>query len=204
MIKKYHLADIFTLLEIILACTLIGVTFLHVSANYVIWIFVAGELCDAIDGPCARRFPYPDDSKYRWWRQPRTVQAIEHVSDILLISALAFYLMTQGGIICYITTIGSFIVFAYCMLTEFWLQTTDTNQKSRLRAIRCRRYVYLTGIAIGIAELIFCTTWHLYIKIGSCIIGLIIGVMLIIAKWNRFTETDETFSEFLHRKLNHR
>ena len=31
---------------------------------------------------------YPNDDKPRWWRKPRTVQIIEHVSDILLIVAL--------------------------------------------------------------------------------------------------------------------
>lgn len=77
--RKYHLADALTALEIIMAATITGMIIFGGSANVVIWLFAVGELCDAFDGICARRWPYPDDGKFRWWRVPRTVQLIEHV-----------------------------------------------------------------------------------------------------------------------------
>ena len=89
--KKYHLADALTVCELICAVILSGMAFLRVAPAYALWVFAAGELCDAYDGTCARRWPYPDDGKYRWWRVPRTVAFIEHMSDILLGLACGCY-----------------------------------------------------------------------------------------------------------------
>lgn len=198
MVRKYHLCDLFTLLEVILTCTLIVMTVLHVSPDYAIWVFVAGELCDAIDGPCARRWPYPDDSKKRWWRLPHVVQAIEHISDILLIGSLALYLLFQPGLFHYLTLYGSLAIALICLVVQYLLFTKPYSSAKRKSLTLLRRRFYLVGIIIGIAELIFCTTWALPLKIGACILGLIAGVIILIAKWNRFTESDKTFRDFLH------
>lgn len=199
MLKKYHLCDLFTLLEIILACTLIAMAHLQISANYAIWVFIGGELCDALDGPCARCWPYPDDGKKRFWRIPWVVKAAEHISDITLISALAFYLLKQKGLFFQITICGTAAILTFSLIIEYTLFTRPYSGDERRRLILMRRYVYLLGIAVGIGELVFCTTWTLLLKIGSCILGLIIGFFLIIAKWDRFTESDEPFYEFLRR-----
>lgn len=200
MIKKYHLCDLFTLLELVLACTLTVMAFQHASPDHALWVFIGGELCDALDGPCARRWPYPDDGKRRFWRSPRLVQITEHVSDILLIGALAFYLIGRGGIFYYTTLLGSCIILIFCLIVEDLLRChTYTLQRRRL-IIRIRRYVYLSGIAIGLAELIFCTSWILPLKLGACLFALIVAILLIIFKWNRFTETNEKFRDFLRRK----
>ena len=63
--RKYHLADVLTSLETLCAVILIGFAIGNVPVDYALWVFAAAELCDAFDGICARRWPYPDDGKRR-------------------------------------------------------------------------------------------------------------------------------------------
>lgn len=201
--KKYHLADALSLIEILMGLTLLVMIVIPAPADWAIWVFVAGQLCDAFDGICARRWPYPDDGKPRWWRIPKVVQAIEHTSDILLISALAFYLLTQETVVRYLTLFAGISITVFCIWTEIDIkclrfQPPLTIEQCR-KLIRRRRYVYLLGITIGIAELIFCTSWPFWLKLLLCGVGITIGLALIIIKWDRFTESHETFYEFLRR-----
>lgn len=125
--KKYHLGDLLSATEIALTLLIIVLTCVGTSADIVIWIFVAAELCDAFDGPCARRWPYPKDGKKRWWRTH--VQAIEHISDIALLVVTAVYLSTV-----YMRTDGwntalSFVIIPaifcglICILCEYGIKT---------------------------------------------------------------------------------
>lgn len=197
--KKYHLADALTAIEVIMAVILIGMTIYRAPPEWAIWVFVIGQLCDAFDGVCARRWPYPNDDKPRWWRKPRTVQIIEHVSDILLIVACAFYLLTRPGAISFITLLFAPIIIGICACVEYYLRTTHLSPHQRLKTIRRRRYAYLSGIAIGIALFIFATNWPPKLKHTLCITGIVIGIGLAIYKWDRLRESHETFLEFLRR-----
>lgn len=202
--KKYLIADALSLTEIIMGLTLLVMTAVHAPADWAIWVFVAGELCDAFDGICARRWPYPDDGKLRWWRIPKVVQAIEHSSDILIIGALAFYLIAQSNpVVHYSTLFAGIAITVFCIWTETVIkflrfQPPLTIDQCRM-LIRRRRYVYLLGIAIGVTELIFCTSWPPALKLILCFVGIAIGLALVIVKWDRFTESHETFREFLRR-----
>lgn len=187
--RKYHLADALTALEIIAAVTIIGMNIFQVSANWVIWVFAVGELCDAFDGICARRWPYPNDEKYRWWRVPRTVQFLEHFSDILLLSACSAFLIFRAHVIIRtLTIIGTAVIVLICLGVELELQTDEfyTLQPERTReVILWRRKVYLVGIALGVAFLIFSTSWSFWIKIACCIIGICVGLYLRKKKRDR-------------------
>lgn len=200
--KKYHIADLLTVNEIILAAFITRATFSKVSADIVIWLFVAAELCDAFDGPCARRWPYPNDNKPRWWRKPSFVQGLEHGSDIFLLSSLAFFLLAQGNIIISrITVIGGVIIASFSIGIEVALRLLGTYapEEKRRRVIIVRRVIYLCGIVIGIAELLFLTTWASWLKIALCVVGIGIGIALAIYKWDRLTESHENFRSFLRR-----
>ncbi len=187
--RKYHLADALTALEIIMAATITGMIIFGGSADVVIWLFAVGELCDAFDGICARRWPYPDDGKFRWWRVPRTVQLIEHVSDIFLLVACAIFLVVRSSLIIRVlTVIGGTTIAAICFLIEVEIQTDDfylLQPKRAEEVILWRRKVYLVGIALGVAFLIFSTSWNFWIKLGCCLIGIAIGLYLIKKKADR-------------------
>lgn len=187
--RKYHLADALTALEIVSAVTIIGMNILQIPANWVIWVFAIGELCDAFDGICARRWPYPDDKTYRWWRAPSTVQFLEHFSDILLLSACSAFLIFRAHVIIRILTITCTVVIAaICLAVEIELQTDEfyTMQPERAKeVILWRRKVYLVGIALGVAFLIFSTSWNFWIKIACCGIGIGIGLYLRKKKRDR-------------------
>lgn len=187
--KKYHLADALTAIEVIMAVILIGMTIYRAPPEWAIWVFVIGQLCDAFDGVCARRWPYPNDDKPRWWRVPRTVQLIEHVSDIFLLVACAIFLVVRSSLIIRaLTVIGGITIATICFLIEVEIQTDDfylLQPKRTEEVILWRRKVYLVGITLGVAFLIFSTSWNFWIKIGCCLIGIVIGLYLIKKKADR-------------------
>ncbi len=201
--RKYHIADILSATEIILALVLFGMTFRHTSADLAIWIFVAGELCDAFDGPAHRRWPYPDDGKHRWWRIPRVVQAIEHTSDILMIVACAFFLLTQSFFIKTITLTAGSLIAIYCTAVEIDLQRRlklgIITSEERHRIIIRRRIIYLCGIAIGLFLLLAATSWPDQLKHFLVFVILAIGASLMIYKWDRLTESNHRFVDALKK-----
>lgn len=186
--KKYHLADALTACELICAVILSGMAILRVAPAYALWVFAAGKLCDAYDGTCARRWPYPDDGKYRWWRVPRTVAFIEHMSDILLGLACGCYLILCINPLCGLILLGNMAVvagvveliihnrpldLAYAVLTRF----------SRTEIILARRVVYLIHIAIALIMMLIAAELPIAAKIALCGTGICIGVYLIITKY---------------------
>lgn len=190
---KYHIADLFTVSEVILAGILMWMTIANISADYAIWVFVAGELCDALDGPCARRWHYPDDGRYRWWRHYNS--EIDQLSDIVLAVACGLYLIfrvhTFGGC-CLLLGIG-----AFCLIVQYMLYGYDTNQHRFYRRdlpystelVLFRRKVYVFGgIGGAIALLIWATSWPAQLKFSLALVGIGIGLYLAKKKRNRLTE----------------
>lgn len=193
MIKKYHLCDLFTLLEVILACTLTVMTFKCIPPDYALWVFVAGELCDAVDGPCARRWHYPDDGKRRWWRKYN--KQIDQVSDILLACACALYI-----ILCVSSFIGvilsATIAFIALVVQDIVYgqdsQIIFTRPKLAKRLVLFRRCVYVfLGIGGAIATLLWYTSWPILIKVCLSIVGIAAGAVVTLLKFkNRLSEID--------------
>lgn len=193
--KKYHLADIFTLLEVILAGTLLIMAFLGTPADYALWVFVAGQLCDALDGPCARRWHYPNDGKYRWWR--RYNSEIDQISDILLAISCGIYLIWRVSV-----SFGCILLFGigtFCLVTQLWLYQFNhishrfiprrMSDAERNAIVLVRRYIYVfMGIGGAILLLIYATSWTLPTKIYVCVAGICIGIILALLKKNRLTE----------------
>jgi len=179
--KKYFLADILTTIEVVTAIVIAVVTFLpdRISPDIIIWLFVIGELCDAFDGICARRWRYPEDGKRRWWREHAAM--IDQISDIMLIFATAFYLVIDlGKTYLLALSVG---IGVFCTLVEVW-----KNFHYSERLVLFRRYVYLGAIAIALFELLFATSWNRSIKGLAVLATFIVGITLMIVKRNRLTE----------------
>lgn len=185
MKRLYYLADVLTLCEVIAGFALLGMAFTKAPAEYALWLFVFGELCDAFDGPCARRWKYPNDGKVRWWRVH--VKTIEHLSDIFIAVACMIYLMfgsrpaiTKGAL-----QLGISII-VYCAATELLLHDKQLTSLQHDRLILIRRWIYaFVGLGGGIFLLIVATSWSPVIKFIAICAGLITGLVLLIYKLDR-------------------
>lgn len=189
--KTYHLADALTLSEVIAGVILLGMAILRTPADYAIWVFVAGELCDAFDGVCARRWPYPNDGKKRWWRT--YVVQIEHLSDIFIAVVCMIYLTCSTN---EAVATGAFIlgitIIAICSGVEIIQHlpespdSSNATEKLMDNLILIRRWIYaFAGIGGGVFLLIMATSWHIITKLSAITIGISIGVALLIYKQDR-------------------
>lgn len=185
----YYLADALTLCEGILALVIMLLSFFDTPPETILFVFVAAEICDALDGPCARHWHYPNDGVYRWWRE--YCEWTDKITD----------LMTGASLIVYIAVhlnhgFGLFIFFA-CLIIGLPIQLCVYDCKGfgyNLRAKRpslalkivcVRRFVYALSIFIVISYLILATSWPLHLKhlLGFCTI--LVGFVLLFAKKNR-------------------
>ncbi len=187
--RLYILADVLTAIRGVLAFAIwliAGLVVLFDSAasvwnspDIVIWLFVIGELCDAFDGICARRWHYPDDGKKRWWRENASV--LDQVTDIFLITATAMYLGVRLGRFDLLMLGG--IVALFCIIVE----GLKFHYYSK-RLILLRRYIYLACIVLALFTLLFATSWNGLAK-GVAIAAIsIVGIFLMIIKRNRLTQ----------------
>lgn len=191
--KKYHLADCFTLLETILAIALFIMAFCGATAEQALWVFVAGELCDAIDGPCARKWHYPDDGKYRWWRYYNS--EIDQISDILLAIGCGVFIIWRVNAFWGITLtagLGIFCTVIQCYLYRYnpelhMFICRDIPKAEDIILFRRHTYV-IAGIGGAIALLVWSTEWALSVKRSLTIAGIICGLILLFLKWNRWKE----------------
>lgn len=189
----YYLADLFTLTEAILSIVLFMMAVVGAPVDHALWVFVAGELCDAVDGPCARRWHYPNDGKSRWWRTYNV--EIDQISDIMLAIACGVYLIWRVS-----WSLGSLLLFgigAFCLAVQLHLYYYDHD----LRAFRAHYYIYhdrlilfrrrfyvITGVGGAIALLVWYTEWLLQVKIIITAIGLACGFVIWIFKRNRWND----------------
>lgn len=187
--RLYILADVLTAIRGILAFAIwliAGLVILFDSAasvwnspDIVIWLFVIGELCDAFDGICARRWHYPDDGKKRWWRENASI--LDQVTDIFLITATAAYLGVRLGRFDLLMLGG--IVALFCIIVE----GLKFHYYSK-RLILLRRYIYLACIALALFTLLFATSWNGLAKGVAIAAIFIVGIFLMIIKRNRLTQ----------------
>lgn len=192
--KKYHLADFFTLLEAVLAIMLLIMAICGTRAEQALWVFVAGELCDAVDGPCARRWHYPDDGKYRWWRHYNS--EIDQITDIMLAISCGVYLIWRISAFWGIALLGGIGIF--CLAIQWYVYRYDSathrlvyreNRANAEDIVLFRRHVYvIAGVGGAIALLVWSTEWLLIVKRVLTIIGVICGLVLLKLKWDRWSQ----------------
>lgn len=213
--KRYHIADVLSLFEGILALALIAAAVCGLSADYAIWLFAGAEICDALDGPCARRWPYPDDGKYRWWRAYAV--ELDQLTDLMAGIAVLIYLGCRVSLaIALVVAIPAALIAPTVQVLTKWFSITPFlrrfglsrlvnrledswgfmrpirwfyfHPKISLRLILLRRYLYLAAIIVILVSLILATSWGLVVQ--TCALFALAGILIIIAfcKRNRLHE----------------
>jgi phosphatidylglycerophosphate synthase len=98
--KKYHIADLLTASRFVWAIVLVCLVFFKIQpAMWVVLATTLALLTDALDGPAAKRWPYPNDNKYRWWRRVqkapngtfKVVACLDTPADLVLGLGLVAY-----------------------------------------------------------------------------------------------------------------
>ena len=204
---KYHIADILTFARFF--C--VGGLFVAIDARMAFLIFAIGELTDAFDGIAARRWPYPNDGKRRWWRE--YADAYDKVADIALALAALWFItrhvnfviglaiLLVGAAIAipieyflwYMTKGPSKYAFKGGMGDFYWKEICAAEKVNTVLAERValkRRYLYILGLAVGLLILLWAPVneWSILAKALITIGGVLIGVSLWITKRDRRTE----------------
>lgn len=184
--KKHHLADVLSLLEILCGALIIIFIFdqrIPIHSGHIFVIFSVGQLFDAFDGIAARRWPYPQDNKRRWWRE--NIEIIEYLKDIFLaFSALLFIVkrvdFTSGIIIVILST-------AIGLICQIKIIHSPPKIAAQIALTR-RNYGYLPGLATIILLLLWQSPWQIFIKASITMLTSISAVYLWYKKENRRTE----------------
>lgn len=188
--KKY-LADILTLIRIILAIILIVFAVLPSESDdvhaVVFSLFVLGELTDAFDGTCATRWPFPKNKtpKYR-----KYAAAYDIFADILLAAGLALNFINHinmalglsvGVIYSVLSIIMDLIIYGRILghpdtCTKNSLMRKNFNLSKKL--VLARRNLYLALIFTGTTITLYVSSWPLAVKIAITVIAVIICIAL--------------------------
>lgn len=182
-----YLADILTLLRLILASVICILAFIGGSADVVLIIFLLAELTDAFDGTCARKWPFEKgkEPKYR-----RFAAKTDMIIDAFLWFSTALFVATQlncplgASILLIMTTTAGIIELA--VYGKFFGHPDDCAKNSLCqrnfplakKIILARRAFYLITIIILAAYLLISASWGLHTKIIILIICLAVGVFL--------------------------
>lgn len=198
--KKYHIADVLSFLEVVAAITILVGTVLGFKSEVILLLFGAGELCDAFDGAAARKWPYPDDGKRRFWRNPVFLKHYEWSKDIALglitLAFIAVRIDLMTGVICGALALGlgsCMQIFAGSLWV--WVHAESQSDKRREKAkadlehyyVKRRIYVYVPAVVTLVLTLLYATSWPLVAK-TIILFGLImLGVYLWDFKADRRT-----------------
>ena len=193
--KKHHIPDILTASRFLLAAIIIGLTIAGASPGRVLALFVIGELTDAIDGPLAFRWPYPDELERRlWWRVNKVFFDI--AADMTLGIATLLYVARHTypfGRILLVGAVGLGTLSQILVLRVFPPQ--ERSGFTRWFILLRRGMLYIPTIAATVIMLLLKATvpgeltWDaingsLPFKawVGT---GLAVGVLAYYLKWDR-------------------
>lgn len=185
--KKY-LADILTLSRFALATILLVLAFTDIGTlGTAFWIFAIGELTDAFDGTCAKKWPFPKNKipKYR-----KYAAKFDMITDTYLGVAMGlFFIMrinmalglTLGIIYGVISIAIEFIVYGKIM------GHPDDAKKNSLavknfdlakKIILSRRMVYVGLLAFAVLYTLYNSEYLLATKIALTVAAVLIGLFL--------------------------
>ncbi len=200
--KKYHIADVLSLLEVIAVFAILVCIVLDLKPEIVLLLFGFGEFCDAFDGSAARKWPYPNDGKRRPWRNPTFIKHYEWTKDIALgLSVLAFISIRIDsdlleGIFCLsVAIILGLALQGFAGWLWIWMhaenQLAERRQEVRRNLeryyVKRRVYLYIPGIVTLVLILLYATSWSLMAK-ALLIFGLtMVGIFLWDFKEDRRT-----------------
>lgn len=192
MMRRYHLADVCTLVRFACVVFLVVWAFWRGSVAGALTAFVLGELMDGLDGSLARKYPYPRDGKYRWWRDGCNGQLPEiydQVADILLGLAALLYvgLNIHPGLALWIVSVG----VAIAVPIQIWrawrirLIPNEDDDPLRVGVILVRRMLYLLAIGVVVLAMIIALPTAGYVKLFLVACGVVVAVMAVTAKFDR-------------------
>ena len=180
---KYHIADVLTSIEFVMAAVVVALTVFRYDAGWVFIAFAVGELCDAFDGICARRWHYPNDGKKRWWRVHAPL--IDQISDVVLglavLAYLVFVIRTDDMVILSMTILGISIPI------QFIVNSLERRKQQRFAdgLVIFRRYLYIFGLAAVAVILIHYAAWPAMAKEVILGLGVAVGIVLWFVKADR-------------------
>ncbi len=184
---KSYLADILTFTRFILAGFLLYFLITHGSPECVLIIFCIGELTDAFDGTCAKKWPFSKgkEPKYR-----RFAEQYDMIADILLLGFMGLYIVIWINLWLVawmaIVIVASFIIEMICYGRPFGHPNFCTknslfkkNQKLAEKILLLRRKLtYLPSIAVAILMLLFATSWPNEVKFSLIDVMIVVGIFL--------------------------
>ena len=92
--KIYYICDVLTWGRLLIFSSMMLLTALLPIPLWVgLVVYVVGVLSD-MDGFFARKYPYPEDGVYRWWRRKKFVAFLDEAADATFgIAALIFFIL---------------------------------------------------------------------------------------------------------------
>lgn len=184
---KSYLADILTFTRFVLAGFLLYFLITHSSTECVLVVFCIGELTDAFDGTCAKKWPFPKgkEPKYR-----RFAEQYDMIADTLLLGFMGLYIVIYLNLwlVAWMVfvIITSFVIEMVCYGRPFGHPNFCTkkslyrkNQKLAEKILLLRRKLtYLPSIAMATIMLLFATAWPDVVKYSLLGGMVVVGVFL--------------------------
>ena len=182
-----YFADILTFIRFVLAGFLLYFLIVGGKPECVLIAFCLGELTDAFDGTCAKKWPFPKgkEPKYR-----RFAEQYDMIADVLLLGFMGLYIVIWINIwmilMLVFVIIASFVIEMICYGRPFGHPNFCTkkslyrkNQKLAERILLLRRKLtYLPSITIATLILLFATAWSDVVKY-SLLGGMVaVGIFL--------------------------
>ena len=147
--KKYHIADLLTLSRVFFTVAIVLLTINNAPLELTFTVFCIGELTDALDGPFAKLYPYPEvPKKHRFWREGNFPKIFDTGTDIALgVSFLVFIFMRVNqvfatAIFCSSVSIGFFVTKEIRSLSD------PRFNEAVDKLISDRRFLYATSIFV--------------------------------------------------------
>lgn len=191
--KPYWAADVLTLTRFIAAAAIFLMTLAgSKEVGSVLIIFGIGELTDALDGPCARAWLYPDDGQYRWWRVYAPL--IDQIADIALGLSVMIFIVSFTGALGLCLLVVAAIVAITVQASRDWIEQRY-GRRVRKIVVLTRRVLYVAMILGVCAWMIWLTGWDESWKIALSYTLFILAMMLAIFKRDRLTEEKAPVAE---------
>ena len=168
-----YLADTLTLIRVFLAIFLLIIVILGMKAEWALIVFAIGELTDAFDGTCSKKWPFPKgkEPKYRKYAEKYDIFA-----DVFLISMVALYVVVRVNpwlwlvliVVAIICTVIELIAYHRfmghpddCSPKSLYAKNPEFTEKLLLAR---RKLLYLPSIALAIVLTLFATSWPIEAK----------------------------------------
>ena len=191
---KRYLADLLTLLRLVLAWVVI-VAILRDSWSLALGAMVAAVLSDALDGPCARRWPYTEEQTARLpWRKIDH-HMLDNIPDGLMV------LLAVVGLISSVPYWLGIAALIYVVSTVFFVAVQLLIRKGKPTAAERVDVVYGWWFALNLAAILAELSYRAGYLSVAIVVGSIVAVPLLWYKRDRALtrpETRESAQGYVH------